>query len=98
MSNRPKFLPGTVLMTPGVEALLDRLGGPADLVQAFRRHIRGDWGDMPEEDKAANDASLEDGSRLMSAYKIGGEKVWIITEAGDSRLREVTTFLLPSEY
>ena len=93
-----KFFPGAILMTPGVEALLGKVGATADLVQALRRHLRGDWGDMPAEDKVANDLALEDGSRLMSAYKVAGEKVWIITEAGDTPARDVTTFLLPSEY
>jgi len=59
------------------------------------RHHRGDWGDLDEEDKAANDQALIDGGRLFSAYHSAtGIKVWIITEAD----RSATTVLLPSEY
>ena len=50
---------------------------------------------MPEEDRAANDADLEAGGRLLSAYRLTTRvKLWIITEAD----RSATTILLPEEY
>ena len=59
------------------------------------RHMAGDWGDVDEEDKAANDQALTDGSRLLSAYRTAAaKKLWIITEAD----RSATTILLPEEY
>jgi len=58
------------------------------------RHQSGDWGDLDDEDKAANDQAVEYGNRILSAYKLYGEKVWVITE----RDRSVTTLLFPSEY
>jgi hypothetical protein len=43
----------------------------------------------------ANDEGLENGGRLLSAYRTTlGERIWVITE-GD---RSVTTLLLPDEY
>jgi len=55
----------------------------------------GDWGTVSDEDKALNDQSVKDGSRILSAYLLNtGVSVWIITEAD----RSATTFLLPEEY
>jgi hypothetical protein len=57
--------------------------------------MAGDWGDVDQEDQAANDHALEDGSRLLSAYTtLKGQRIWIITEAD----RSATTILLPEEY
>lgn len=88
-----KFALGRVLMTFGVNALVEQKRfDPSALLE---RHVAGDWGDLDEEDKRANDASVEDGSRLLSSYRIDpGLTVWVITEAD----RHVTTLLLPSEY
>lgn len=87
-----KFLLGHVVATPGaLEATSED-----DRISALTRHIGGDWGDVCDEDKASNDEALEDGERLLSAYRStkSGVKFWIITE----RDRSVTTFLLPDEY
>jgi hypothetical protein len=85
------FALGQLLMTPGVEEKIP----PSELLQALRRHARGDWGDLDDEDRQANDLSLKDGSRLLSAYHTKeGVKFWIITEAD----RSATTALLPEEY
>lgn len=70
-------------------------------VQFFlSRHVRGDWGDVCDEDKMLNDQALVDGSRLLSAYRtLKNERLWIITEAKDAQShRLATTALLPSEY
>lgn len=69
----------------------------AEILEVVDRHATGDWGDIDTEDKAANEAALVNGSRLMSVYKNHGvvdETVWVITEAD----RSVTTTLLPSDY
>ena len=60
------------------------------------RHARGDWGDLEEEDKQANQDALVHGARLFSAYLLPKtqQKVWVITEAD----RSVTTLLLAEEY
>jgi hypothetical protein len=59
------------------------------------RHVSGDWGEVPEEDKTENEGSLLNGYRILSAYRTKlGERLWILTEAD----RSVTTILLPEEY
>ena len=95
----PQFKLGQVVATPGALEALQRAGQvPWDFLS---RHVAGDWGIVDDEDKAANDAALKDGTRILSAYvlKDGQTKLWIITEAtDDSGLRAATTLLLPSEY
>ena len=83
---------GQVLATPGVLAIegCDVLS----MSELLSRHASGDWGDLCEEDKRDNDFAVADGDRVLSAYRLGGEKVWIITEAD----RSSTTILLPCEY
>jgi hypothetical protein len=40
------------------------------------RHVNGDWGDVPEEDKQENEFSVEHGFRILSAYTTSaGEKI-----------------------
>jgi hypothetical protein len=81
---------GTIVATPGAIATFDHDA----LWHLLRRHATCDWGDVCEEDRAANDEALAEGYRLLSAYTVNGAKLWIITEAD----RSVTTFLLPDEY
>ncbi len=95
---QPKFALGKVLATPGALETLEKAAQSA--AQFLERHARGDWGEVCDEDHEANDRSLLDGSRILSAYCTSlGEKLWIITEAvDDSGNRAATTILLPSEY
>lgn len=101
---RVSFPLGHVVATPGaIEALAEHYGnrwreGAHGLL---RRHQRGDWGDICPEDRGLNERSLEDGTRLLSVYKLPQRvpgacpvKLWIITEAD----RSATTLLLPDEY
>jgi len=63
--------------------------------QSLNRHVKGDWGDVDDEDKQSNDQALKQGTRLLSAYEAKGlPKIWIITEAD----RSATTILFPDEY
>lgn len=97
-ASKPKFFLGQVLATPGALEAIEESGQPA--FEFLSRHVRGDWGIVCDDDKAANDQSLIDGSRLLSAYRTSkGKKIWIITEAADDRGHRVaTTLLLPEEY
>ena len=63
--------------------------------ESLQCYIRGDWGNVCDEDKQENELSLKEGYRLLSAYeKDGLPKIWIITEAD----RAATTILFPEEY
>ena len=88
-----RFALGRVVATPGALRALERAGQlPAEFLD---RHVNGDWGEVPEEDKQENEFSVQHGFRIVSAYTTSAdEKIWIITEAD----RSSTTILLPSEY
>lgn len=89
----PKFSLGQLVATPGaLSALAANAQQALDLIC---RHVHGDWGEVDAQDKRANDRSLKDKNRLLSAYRLkDGTRVWIITEAD----RSATTILLPEEY
>lgn len=91
--NLKKFSLGQCVMTPGAIEAFDKTG---EIPMHFlKRHLRGDWGDLDQEDKQRNDQALIDGSRLLSVYHLSyNTKIWIITEWD----RSYTTILLPSEY
>ncbi len=89
---RPRFPLGRVVATPGALAALAAAGPTPDALLA--RHAAGDWGDVGAADVAENDLSLAHGFRLLSSYRTGNTRIWIITE----RDRSATTLLLPEEY
>jgi hypothetical protein len=65
-------------------------------VSSLQRHLNGDWGDLCEEDKRANDFALRNGDdRLFSKYNFDEDtSIYIITEWD----RSATTILFPDEY
>ena len=89
----PLFSLGQIVATPGALEALERAAqSPATFLD---RHVSGDWGEVCNEDKQANNEALEKGFRILSAYHTRtGTKLWIITEAD----RSATTILLPKEY
>ena len=91
MTDTPiRFRPGTVVATIGPM----QVATPHQLRLLLDRHMRGDWGDVGEDDRKANEAALEHGARLLSAYEVNGEKLWVLTEAD----RQQTTVMTPGEY
>ena len=85
-----KFPLGQVVMTSNAA---DQLAAE-DIQNALTRHAAGDWGEVCEEDRKENELSLKEGYRLLSVYRSGDAKFWIITE----RDRSVTTVLMPEDY
>lgn len=91
-----KFNSGRLLMTRGVNDLVAENTEFAKHVHlSIKRHLAGDWGDLSDNDRIANEVALQEGERLLSAYtKEGLPKIWIITEWD----RSATTVLFPDEY
>ncbi len=97
-----RFELGSCRATPGaMEALSkepgrEHMGGDwqRSAIAFLARHQEGDWGEVDDHDRAVNETALKTGARLLSAYTVAGEQIWIITEAS----RTETTILLPSEY
>lgn len=94
-----KFELGQTVMTRGVAQFMDEHDiPPNELAQFLAWHSQGNWGNLDDEDKQANDEALTTGGRIFSAYTLRGEKVWVITEAEVNGAREYTTVLFPHEY
>lgn len=88
---RIRFQSGTVVTTVGALQLADNHA----ILELLRRHLSGDWGDLTEDDKKANEHALKHGERILSSYRTkSGEKLWVLTEAD----RSATTVLTPGEY
>jgi hypothetical protein len=85
---------GRIVATP---AMLAKIKNDAYYIATcLFRHEHGNWGVLDDEDRAANDAAVRHGLRLLSAFPLPNDpdNFWIITEAD----RSVTTILLPSDY
>lgn len=114
-AGEPLFNPGGIVFTPAAQARITAFGASRARPQVFhdlavgllQRHMRGDWGVMPPEDAAENDAAVRTGeARIFSAYRLDNPRatydpdartdttIWVITEHD----RSVTTLLLPEDY
>jgi len=89
---KPLFPLGMVMATPGALDLLDRHG--INATTYLMRHRQGNFGTICPTDVQENLFAVGHGLRIFSAYDIGRERLWIITEAD----RSSTTLLLPAEY
>lgn len=93
ITRHEQFSLGRIVATPDALEAVQRAGqNPLDFLA---RHVRGDWGEVCEEDRRENEFALQHGFRLLSVYTTkAGEKLWLITEAD----RSATTVLLPADY
>jgi len=95
--NTNSFSTGQIFMTAAVsERIAEDEQFAKFVLMSVRRHLKCDWGELGEEDKALNDAALNPDfpDRLFSAYNHNDDKIWIISEHD----RSYTTILFPSEY
>lgn len=96
---KSKFCLGQLVATPAALEALQRNNVTGH--GYIRRHAAGDWGELSDHDAHMNDLAVEDGSKILSAYRLPDEtKVWVITdsEVDEKHNREVTTILLPEDY
>ena len=90
--NAPLFRLGRTVATPGAIDLAQRAG--VSLASLLDRHVSGDWGDLSDADRLANELAMHGDVRVFSAYQTDAGRLWVITEAD----RSSTTVLLPDEY
>ena len=88
---------GRVVATAAVAASV-----PHDRITALLdRHAAGDWGELSDDDKAANDEAARSGEgRLFSSYPTPEHgTLWIITNdiRGEGE-GPITTVLFPDDY
>ena len=90
---KPLFNLGQIVATPGALDALEQAGQTP--LEFLTRHVRGDWGDVCEEDAEANEDALRNNERLLSVYKTKlGCKLYCITEWD----RSVTSLICADEY
>jgi hypothetical protein len=72
---RPLFSLGQIVGTPTALSALAKSGETPGTF--LSRHITGDWGEIPDEDRKEN--QLEKGFRLLSCYRtLAGVRVWVV--------------------
>jgi hypothetical protein len=85
------FRLGRIVATPNARESITQ----DDILTGIQRHQAGDWGNLGDDDRVANDQALAQGGRIVSAYNaMNGTRFWLITEAD----RSITTVLLPEDY
>lgn len=89
----PRFKLGRILATPDALEIIADAG--VSIVDLLIRHLRGDFGEIAESDRAQNELAIATGNRILSSYVlVNRQTVWLVTEAD----RSSTTFLLPGDY
>lgn len=86
----PRFPLGEVYASAGVATRLVE----EDLHRIIHRHHCGDWGDLGDGDKQANEEALQSDERILSRYDLECGSFYIITEAD----RSMTTVMGVEEY
>lgn len=88
-----------IYQTVGIsDAISDDMRFNQGVTKAMYRFIVKDWGDTCDEDKAMNEQSLKDGSRILAVYNIDDKTIWIIADAEDENGLRTATILFPDEY
>ncbi len=97
VGRNPLFSLGAVVATRAVAShLAQHAVSPHEVLS---QHQCGDWGLVDPDDAESNNGALKTGARLLSAYDLAGERVWVITEGEDDEGRRFSTCLLfPEEY
>ena len=87
-----KFELGKIVITADANKVLDNVSVAKIFLE---RYLKGDWGNLCEDDKQLNEDALKNGDRIFASYTdTNGTKFWIITDAD----RSYTTILLPEDY
>ena len=81
------------MVTNAASEAIDEIGcRPADVSW---RYVQGDWGDLPDEDKLANEYALWLDYELVGCHPLpDGTKIYMITDAK----RTETLFMTAEEY
>ncbi|WP_073664046.1 methyltransferase [Pseudomonas aeruginosa] len=89
---QPLFAPGSLQLSEKVHWLARR--GLIDSLSYVQRHVRGDWGEIDEATRQANDVALQQDNLMISHYRITPELVLIVKTSED---HQTTVVQLPEE-
>ncbi|MFL9883223.1 hypothetical protein PQR66_09315 [Paraburkholderia agricolaris] len=86
------FKPGALVFSTGVSQLMTE--GRLDPLFYFQRHARGDWGDVPNDQRKQNNDAMGSGGAIQSAYIVHRDLRLVILTRAD---RSETRITLPDE-
>lgn len=91
------FSLGRVYATPAVLAHLEKHAMyPSALLGP---HCHGEYGQLDEDDRKANDDALIHGGRILSVFVVENARIYVISDAADEQgVRHATTILFAREY
>jgi hypothetical protein len=90
-NERPALLVGEIVITAAVSRLI--VQGALDPLPYLLRHLAGDWGELTDAERRANENALLEGGEVFSSYTVSPtQTLWIVSEWDFS----VTTLLLPT--
>lgn len=94
-----KFDPGQICFTPGALAVFAQARSREQTLETLlMRHVSGDFGDVDEADRRANEIAITDGNMILSSYRLDAETtIWIISDPANDAGSRVTAVLLPEE-
>ncbi|CAP51791.1 methyltransferase [Xanthomonas campestris pv. campestris] len=78
---QPLFAPASLQLSEKVHWLARR--GLIDPLAYVQRHVRGDWGEIDEATRQANDVALQQDNLMISSYRITQELVLIVKTSED---------------
>ncbi len=81
---------GQIFVTQAIQDVFE----PKEIADITIRYTQLDFGELSINDIQANNEALAYGGRILGAYVLRGERVYIITEAD----RSATTILMAYEY
>lgn len=88
----PLFSSGAVTLSARVQWLDSK--GLVDPHLFLHRHLRGDWGDLDETERRANDAALQSEGALTSRFQVTPRLSLVVTTNND---HSQTVIKLPEE-
>lgn len=82
-----RFRCGELVVSTGVKTLM--VYRRFDPRPFLLRHLRGEWGNIDQEQWLANERALLDGNALTSAYELSGSRILSITTEADRSMTKV---------
>lgn len=89
---QPLFAPGSIQLSEEVRWLASK--SLIDPLPYVHRHVRGDWGEVGEAERQANDMALECGAPMTSRFAITPRLSLIVVTSSD---QGTTVVQLPEE-
>ncbi|MBP0714251.1 methyltransferase [Burkholderia sola] len=89
---QPLFAPASLQLSEKVHWLARR--GLIDPLAYVQRHVRGDWGDVDEATRQANNVAIQQDSLMISRFRITSELELVIMTSED---QQKTVVQLPEE-